>query len=113
MIPYVRGGLSLLPVVDQGAHGRPGQGAATIARAAECDSEDKAYGGTPGVRKRPASRSAPSGSTPSAARSMRNSGILHAGFYGEVFWGRVDGFGSSSKLWVGDTTWFAGANFES
>jgi len=43
---------------------------------------------------------------------MRNSGLLHAGFYGEVFWGRVDGFGSSSRLWVGDTTWFAGANFE-
>lgn len=47
-----------------------------------------------------------------AARSMRESGIEHAGFYGELSYGKVDGFGSSTKLSVGDTTWFAGAEFE-
>jgi hypothetical protein len=47
-----------------------------------------------------------------AARSMRESGIQHAGFYGELSYGKVDGFGSSTKLSVGDTTWFAGAEFE-
>jgi hypothetical protein len=47
-----------------------------------------------------------------AARSMRESGIEHAGFYAELSYGKVDGFGSSTKLSVGDTTWFAGAEFE-
>jgi hypothetical protein len=47
-----------------------------------------------------------------AARSMRESGIQHAGFYGELSLGKVDGFGSDTKLSVGDTTWFAGAEFE-
>lgn len=48
----------------------------------------------------------------SAARSMRESGIQHAGFYGELSLGKVDGFGSSTKLSVGDTTWFGGVEFE-
>ena len=47
-----------------------------------------------------------------AARSMRESGIEHAGFYGELSMGKVDGFGSDKKLSVGDTTWFAGVDFE-
>lgn len=48
----------------------------------------------------------------SAARSMRESGIEHAGFYAEYSLGWVDGFGSSKKLSVGDATWFAGVDFE-
>ncbi|HSD86775.1 MAG TPA: MXAN_2562 family outer membrane beta-barrel protein, partial [Kofleriaceae bacterium] len=48
----------------------------------------------------------------SAARSMRESGIEHAGFYGEYSVGKVDGFGSDKKLSVGDATWFAGVDFE-
>jgi hypothetical protein len=47
-----------------------------------------------------------------AARSMRESGIEHAGFYAEYSIGKVDGFGSDSKLAVGDATWFAGVDFE-
>ncbi len=47
-----------------------------------------------------------------AARSMRESGIEHAGFYAEFSVGKVDGFGSEKKLSVGDATWFAGVNFE-
>ena len=43
---------------------------------------------------------------------MRESGIEHAGFYGEYSIGKVDGFGSDSKLAVGDATWFAGVDFE-
>ena len=44
---------------------------------------------------------------------MRESGIQHAGFYGRaVSLGKVDGFGSDTKLSVGDTTWFAGVDFE-
>ncbi len=48
----------------------------------------------------------------SAAQSMHESGLEHAGFFGEVNAGWVDGFGKSSKLDVGATTWFAGINFE-
>ncbi len=47
-----------------------------------------------------------------AARSMRDSGLFHAGFYGELQLANVDGFGKDSKLSVGDTTWFVGADFE-
>ncbi|HEX5062169.1 MAG TPA: MXAN_2562 family outer membrane beta-barrel protein [Kofleriaceae bacterium] len=47
-----------------------------------------------------------------AARSMRESGIEHAGFYAEYSIGKVDGFGSDKKLSVGDATWFAGVDFE-
>ena len=48
----------------------------------------------------------------SAARAMRESGIQHAGFYAELNAGWVDGFGKSTKLDVGDTTWFAGIDLE-
>jgi len=47
-----------------------------------------------------------------AAQSMQQSGILHAGFYGELEAGWVNGFGKATKLDVGDTTWFAGVDFE-
>lgn len=47
-----------------------------------------------------------------AARSMTDSGIEHAGFYAEVTTATVDGFGNAEKLSLGDTTWFAGIDFE-
>jgi hypothetical protein len=47
-----------------------------------------------------------------AAQSMHESGLEHAGFYGEVSAGWIDGFGKSTKLDVGGTTWFAGVDFE-
>lgn len=47
-----------------------------------------------------------------AARSMHESGLEHAGFYGEVSTAWVDGFGNSNKLSVGDNTFSAGINFE-
>jgi hypothetical protein len=49
---------------------------------------------------------------PSAAMSMQNSGVQHAGVYAELSLAKVDGFGSDTKLSVGDTTWFAGVDFE-
>jgi hypothetical protein len=48
----------------------------------------------------------------SAARSMHESGLEHAGFFAELNTGWVDGFGKDTKLNVGDTTWFAGVDFE-
>jgi len=48
-----------------------------------------------------------------AAQSLSNEfGVEHAGLYAELSVAQVDGFGSDSKLSVGDTTWFAGVNFE-
>ena len=47
-----------------------------------------------------------------AAVSLRREGIEHAGFYAEFTYAKVDGFGSETKLAVGDLTWFAGMNFE-
>jgi len=47
-----------------------------------------------------------------AARSMHESGLEHAGFYAEINSGWITGFGKSTKLDVGDTTWFAGVDFE-
>jgi uncharacterized protein (TIGR03382 family) len=49
---------------------------------------------------------------PSTAMSMQQSGIQHAGIYAELSLAKVDGFGSETKLSVGDSTWFAGVNFE-
>jgi hypothetical protein len=48
----------------------------------------------------------------SAARSMRQGGVEHAGFYAELSLAKVDGFGNDKKLSVGDKTWFAGVDFE-
>ena len=48
-----------------------------------------------------------------AATSLRNEfGVEHAGFFAELTYANVDGFGSDKKLAVGDFTWFAGLNFE-
>jgi hypothetical protein len=48
----------------------------------------------------------------SAVRSMRDGGIEHAGFFIELQLAKVDGFGSASKLAVGDNTYFGGVDFE-
>ncbi len=49
---------------------------------------------------------------PAAERGLMQEGIEHAGFYGELQYAKVDGFGADDKLTVGDLTWFAGMNFE-
>src|SRR5690606_12867661 len=42
---------------------------------------------------------------PRAADSLRNEmGIAHAGFYAELAYAKVDGFGSAERLRVGDLT---------
>lgn len=50
---------------------------------------------------------------PGAERSLRNElGIEHAGFFVELTYASVDGFGAGDRLAVGDLTWFGGVNFE-
>jgi hypothetical protein len=109
VIPYVKGGLAYYIWWMKGPSGTS---SVCEGPSPTMCTEDKAYGGTAGVQVSAGIAIRAERIDADAARSMRNSGIQHAGFYGEVFWGRVDGFGSETKLWVGDTTWFAGANFE-
>lgn len=101
VVPYLRGGLAYYMWWMTGPNG-------DISKVGD----DKAYGGTPGVEGAAGLMIRAERIDGDAARSMRNSGLQHAGFYGEISWARVDGFNSSSKLWVGDTTWFAGVQFE-
>jgi hypothetical protein len=76
-----------------------------------CDA-DKALGGSLGLQGSVGMAIRAERIDADAARSMVNSGIYHAGFYVEYMFAKVDGFGSSSKLSVGDNTWFAGVDFE-
>ncbi len=39
-------------------------------------------------------------------------GVEHAGFFAEMTYAKVDGITGGDRLHVGDTTWFAGINFE-
>jgi hypothetical protein len=48
----------------------------------------------------------------SAAESMRESGLQHAGVFAEYDFAWVNGFGHDTKLSVGDNTFFGGVDFE-
>jgi hypothetical protein len=75
-------------------------------------SQNKALGGSLGVQGSIGLAVRAERVDASAAMSMRESGIEHAGIYAELSLAKVDGFGSDKKLSVGDRTWFAGVNFE-
>ena len=48
-----------------------------------------------------------------ARMSLQNElGIEHAGFFVELAYAKIDGFGKSTKLNLSDITWFGGINFE-
>ncbi len=48
-----------------------------------------------------------------AELNLRNEmGIEHAGFFAELMYAKVDHFGASDRLRVGDLTWFGGITFE-
>jgi hypothetical protein len=113
LIPYVRGALSYYvwwmraPDGDYAEFFPDG-----------CDPEadgcegDRALGGTAGVQGSIGLAVRAERIDAGAAASMRASGIEHAGFYAELSLAKVDGFGSDQRLAVGDTTWFAGIDFE-
>jgi hypothetical protein len=102
LVPYARGGLSYyIWWVDA-----PSGDLATI------DGKNKALGASLGYQGAIGLAIRAERIDADAARSMRDGGILHAGFYAELQAAKVDGFGSSKKLSVGDNTWFAGVDFE-
>jgi hypothetical protein len=101
VVPYARGGLAYYIWWINGPSGNISTAAGTSAKGASAG-----LVGSVGLAIRAERIDA------DAARSMRDSGIEHAGFYAELQTAWVDGFGKSTKLSVGDNTWFAGVDFE-
>ncbi|MDQ3366342.1 MAG: MXAN_2562 family outer membrane beta-barrel protein, partial [Myxococcota bacterium] len=111
VVPYVRGGLSYYAWWIRAPNGNVSRTCEAM-DADMCTSFDKAYGGSIGYQGSVGLAIRAERIDAEAAMSMRNSGIQHAGFYGEYQYAKVDGFGSETRLSVGDNTWFAGVNFE-
>ena len=108
VVPYAKGGLAydLWWLSANGDHVcKDGTQTAGCA-------EDKPFGGSLGVQGAIGLAIRAERVDASTANSMRQSGIQHAGIYGELSLAKVDGFGSDKKLSLGDRTWFAGVDFE-
>ena len=110
VVPYIRGGLAYY-VWWLRTNGNTAEACWDGSHTSNCDA-DKALGATVGVVGSIGLAVRAERVDANAAISMRQSGIEHAGFYAELSLAKVDGFGSDYKLSVGDTTWFAGVNFE-
>jgi hypothetical protein len=113
VVPYVRAGLSYYVwwVSDSSGIATACKDGSDKATNPTC-SKDKALGASLGVQGSIGLAIRAERIDASTANSMRQSGIQHAGIYGELSIAKVDGFGSDSKLSLGDRTWFAGVNFE-
>jgi len=111
LVPYVRGGLSYYLWWISTTDGSLAQVCKGTGMEPAC-SQNKALGASLGVQGSIGLAIRAERIDESAAISMRQSGIEHAGLYGELSLAKVNGFGSDSKLSVGDRTWFAGVDFE-
>ena len=107
LVPYARGGLGYYLWWVRRPDGDLAKACPPIPR--NCD---RAIGGSLGLVGAAGLSIRAEGIDPDAARSMRDSGLDHAGFYAEIEVAWVDGFGNAKKLSLGDTTWFAGIDFE-
>jgi hypothetical protein len=110
LVPYLRGGLSYY-VWWMRTNNSTSTACWDGTHDAGCD-KDKAYGATLGLQGAIGLSIRAERIDAAAATSMRQGGIQHAGFYAELSLAKVNGFGSDTKLSVGDTTWFAGVDFE-
>jgi len=110
VVPYVRAGLSYYLWWIR-TNGNTSTACWDGTRDPDCD-KDKAIGATFGVQGSIGLAIRAERVDAAAATSMRQGGIQHAGFYAELSLAKVDGFGSETKLSVGDATWFAGVDFE-
>ena len=110
VVPYVRAGLAYYTWWVR-TNGHTASACWDGTHQSGCDA-DKAYGGSLGVIGTIGIAIRAERIDAAAAASMRQSGLQHAGFFGELSLAKVDGFGSSTKLSVGDSTWFAGVDFE-
>ncbi|MDQ3334046.1 MAG: MXAN_2562 family outer membrane beta-barrel protein [Myxococcota bacterium] len=112
VVPYVRGGLSYYMWQMKAPNGSTSKFCEEMSATGSCVKEDKAYGASFGFQGSIGLAVRAERIDSDAATSMRSSGLMHAGFYAEYQYAKVDGFGSDSKLSVGDNTWFAGVDFE-
>ncbi|MGE0548898.1 MAG: MXAN_2562 family outer membrane beta-barrel protein [Kofleriaceae bacterium] len=110
VVPYVRAGLGYY-VWWVRTNGKTASSCWDGTKNPDCD-KDYGYGASAGYQGAIGIAIRAERIDGDAASSMRQSGIHHAGFYGELSMAKMDGFGKDTKLSVGDTTWFAGANFE-
>jgi hypothetical protein len=114
IVPYARGGLGYYIWWITGANGSAnacGNGS-SVPFCMDHSHNDKALGATAGVQGAIGLSIRAERIDASTAMSMQQSGIQHAGIYAELSVARIHGFGSDSKLSVGDRTWFAGVDFE-
>jgi hypothetical protein len=111
VIPYARAGLAYYAWWVSVTNGDLAKVCKGTGMEPSCD-QNKALGGSLGVTGSIGLAVRAERIDSSTALSMRSSGILHAGVYGELSLAKVDGFGSDTKLSVGDRTWFAGVDFE-
>lgn len=113
IIPYARGGLAYYMWMMRAPNGDLSRVCnAEVPDTMICAEENVAKGGSFGVFGSVGIAIRAEGIERDSARSMRETGVDHAGFYGEIQASKVDGFGASDKLAVGDTTFFAGFDFE-
>lgn len=112
IVPYVRGGLSYYVWWSTAPDGSISRVCKPGATDPACDKSNKAFGASAGVQGSIGLAIRAERIDADTAQSMRQSGIQHAGIYGELSVANVNGFGSDSKLSVGDRTWFAGVDFE-
>jgi hypothetical protein len=112
VVPYVRGGLSYYVWWMKAPNGNLSKVCDADSPEGMCENANKAYGGSFGFQGAVGLSIRAERIDSAAATSMRTSGLMHAGFYAELSYAKVDGFGSDSKLSVGDNTWFAGVDFE-
>lgn len=111
VVPYLRGGLSYYMWEIEAPDGSTSKVCMDGSDTADCETND-ARGASLGFQGSVGLSIRAERIDSAAATSMRAGGIQHAGFYAEWSWAKVDGFGSETKLAVGDTTWFAGVDFE-
>ena len=111
VVPYARGGLSYDIWWVQAPGGDFAKVCSGGGTEPDC-TQNKARGASAGVNLALGLAVRAERIDQGAAQTMRDSGILHAGFYAELSAAKVDGFGSDKKLSVGDATFFGGVNFE-
>jgi hypothetical protein len=111
VVPYVRGGLSYY-LWWVSVNGGVAEVCNDLMSEDPMCSKNKALGASVGVQGSIGIAIRAERIDGPTAMSMQQSGIQHAGIYAELSLAKVDGFGSDTKLSVGDATWFAGVNFE-
>ena len=111
LVPYVRGGLSYYAWWISAPSGNLAQVCSDGGTEPDC-TQNKAAGASLGFQGAIGLSVYLEQIDKDAAQAMQASGLDHAGFYGELSYANVNGFGEATKLSVGDTTWFAGVSFE-